>query len=86
MTFRSLADAAVSGEAGFHEAQGAVGRVIVACARGRSGKVRVSLKGQAVDILATTDEESIPVGAEVVITEVRDAEVHVRPATGKESP
>jgi membrane protein implicated in regulation of membrane protease activity len=77
MTFRELGDPTVSGEAGFHEARGATGRVLVDCGRGRSGKVRVSLKGQTVDMLATTDEEEIPAGAEVVIAEVRDAVVHV---------
>jgi membrane protein implicated in regulation of membrane protease activity len=77
LTFRQLGDPSVSGAAGFHEALGASGRVIVACARGRSGKVRVSLKGQSVDMLATTDEDEIPAGAEVVIAEVRDAVVHV---------
>ena len=77
LTFRQLGDPTVSGEAGLHEARGAAGRVLVACARGRSGKVRVSLKGQTVDILATTDEEEIPAGAEVVIEEMRDMVAHV---------
>jgi membrane protein implicated in regulation of membrane protease activity len=78
LTFQRLADPSVSGQAGYHEARGAVGRVIVACARGRSGKVRVSLKGQTVDMLATTDETEIPAGAEVVIADVRDTVAHVR--------
>jgi membrane protein implicated in regulation of membrane protease activity len=86
MTFRELGDPTVSGEAGFHEARGATGRVLVACARGRSGKVRVSLKGQTVDMLATTDEDEIPAGAEVVIAEVRDAVVHVARAPKAPAP
>jgi membrane protein implicated in regulation of membrane protease activity len=77
LTFKQLGDPTVSGEAGFHEARGASGRVIVSCARGRSGKVRVTLKGQTVDILATTDEEEIAPGTEVVVTEVRDTVAHV---------
>jgi membrane protein implicated in regulation of membrane protease activity len=77
LTFRNLADVEASGEAGLHEARGFPARVIVDCARGREGKVRLVLKGQTVDALATTDEESIAVGAEVVIVEVRDAVVHV---------
>jgi membrane protein implicated in regulation of membrane protease activity len=76
-TFRSLADVDASGQAGLHEAGGAVARVLVDCARGRRGKVRLTLKGQTVDALATTDEENIPAGAEVVVAEVRDAVVHV---------
>jgi membrane protein implicated in regulation of membrane protease activity len=76
-TFRGLADVDASGQAGLHEAGGAVARVLVECARGRRGKVRLTLKGQTVDALATTDEESIPAGAEVVVAEVRDAVVHV---------
>jgi membrane protein implicated in regulation of membrane protease activity len=84
VTFRRLADPAVSGEAGLHEALGATARVIVACASGRTGKVRVSLKGQAVDMLAETGEEEIPVGAEVVITDVRDTVAQVICVRGKE--
>jgi hypothetical protein len=33
-----------------------------------------------VDILATTDEDSIPAGSEVVVAEVRDDVAHVRRA------
>ena len=77
LTFRELGDPAVSGEAGFHEARGATARVLVPCGRDRSGKVRVALKGQTVDMLATTDEDEIPAGVEVVIAEVRDMVAHV---------
>jgi membrane protein implicated in regulation of membrane protease activity len=77
LTFRRLADVAVSGQAGFHEALGFRARVLVPCARDRAGKVRVTLKGQTVDMLATTDEDAIAAGAEVVITEVRDTVAHV---------
>ena len=85
MTFRELGDPSVSGEAGFHEARGATARVLVACARGRSGKVRLSLKGQTVDLLATTDEDEIPAGTEVVVAEVRDSVAHVARARNKEA-
>ena len=53
------------------------GRVLVACARGSRGKIRVTLKGQQVDMLATTDDEAIPVGSEVLVVEVRDDVAHV---------
>jgi len=85
ITFRNLADVEASGEAGLHEARGARARVIVNCAQGREGKVRLTLKGQTVDALATTDEEAIAVGAEVVIVEVRDAVVHVASPGRKEA-
>jgi membrane protein implicated in regulation of membrane protease activity len=80
LTFRHLGDPSASGEAGFHEARGQRGRVLVACSREHRGKIRVLLKGQHVDMLATTDEESIPVGSEVVVAEVRDEVAHVRRA------
>lgn len=80
LTFKHLSDPAASGEAGFHEARGLRARVLVACSREHRGKIRVLLKGQHVDILATTDEESIPVGSEVVVAEVRDDVAHVRRA------
>jgi hypothetical protein len=35
------------------------------------------LKGQQVDMLATTDDDSIPVGSEVLVVEVRDDVAHV---------
>lgn len=84
LTFQRLADPAVSGEAGFHEARGATARVIVSCARGREGKVRVALKGQAVDMLAITEEDEIPAGAEVVVTDVQDMVARVVRAPAKE--
>jgi len=85
LTFRNLADEAVSGQAGLHEAQGAAARVLVECGRGRTGKVRLSLKGQTVDARATTDEEAIAAGAEVVVAEVRDMVVHVVPRGRKDA-
>jgi membrane protein implicated in regulation of membrane protease activity len=77
LTFKRLADPQASGEAGFHEMKGGRGRVLVACSRAGRGKIRVSLKGQQVDMLATTDDESIPVGAEVLVVDVRDDVAHV---------
>lgn len=78
--FQSLGHAEASGAAGLDEVRGRRARVLVACARGRRGKVRARLKGHQVDLLATTDEEQIAEGAEVVIVEVRDGVAHV--ATG----
>lgn len=52
---------------------GEVGRVLLPIAHGQPGKVRVQVKGRAVDLIADTDE---PVGllpnAEVVVHQVND--------------
>jgi hypothetical protein len=78
--FQSLGHAGASGSAGLDEVRGRRARVLVACARGERGKIRVALKGHQVDMLATTGEERIAEGVEVVITDVRDGVAHV--ATG----
>jgi hypothetical protein len=82
--FQSLGHAGASGAAGLHEVRGRQARVLVSCARGRPGKVRVQLKGHEVDMLATTDEEMIAEGAQVRILEVRDDVAHVATAGTKE--
>ena len=81
LTFKRLSDPAATGEAGYHEAKGSRGRVLVACTRAGRGKIRVTLKGQQVDILATTDEESIPAGSEVTVVDVHDDVAHVARAS-----
>lgn len=53
------------------DAIGTVGRVLIPCAKGKVGKVRLQLKGQAVDVMAMTNEAEIPVGESVVIEDVR---------------
>jgi hypothetical protein len=74
---RSLDDVGASGAAGLDEVKGRAARVLVGCGRGQRGKVRVALKGHQVDLLATTDEERIAEGAEVVIVDVREGVAHV---------
>jgi hypothetical protein len=78
--FQSLGHAGASGAAVLDEVRGRKARVLVGCARGRRGKVRVELKGHQVDVLATTDEEHIAEGAEVVIVDMRDGVAHVATA------
>jgi hypothetical protein len=78
--FQALGHAGASGAAGLDEVRGRKARVLVACSRGGRGKVRVQLKGHQVDVLASTDEERIAEGAEVVIVDVREGVAHV--ATG----
>jgi len=69
-TLRSLSDPAASGEAALLEARGRSGRVLVPLSRDQRGKVRVQIKGQTVDLLATTSGGELKAGAEVVVLEV----------------
>ena len=82
--FQSLSNAGASGAAGLDEVRGRNGRVLVGCARGRRGKIRVQLKGHQVDMLATTDEEQIAEGSEVVVVGVQDGVAHVATGGSKE--
>jgi len=70
-TLRRLGDPAASGEADLLEARGRPGRVVVPLSRDQRGKVRVQIKGQAVDLLATTSGSELAAGAEVVVVDVR---------------
>jgi hypothetical protein len=78
--FQALGHTAASGAARLDESIGRSARVLVGCGRGQRGKIRVQLAGHQVDMLATTDEERIAEGTEVVIVGVRDGVAHV--ATG----
>jgi membrane protein implicated in regulation of membrane protease activity len=79
MMFRALSRTAVHTPAEASEAVGRTGRVVVACAKGRVGQVRIALKGQSVDLLATTDEEAIERGSDVLVEDVRGEIAHVSP-------
>jgi hypothetical protein len=81
--FQTLGQSAASGAARLDEARGRTGRVLVGCARGQRGKIRVELSGHQVDMMATTDEERIAEGARVVILGVRDGVAHVATGTGE---
>jgi len=70
-TLRAVADPAASGEAELVEARGRAGRVLVSISRGQRGKVRVQIKGQTVDVLATTTGGDLPAGTEVLVVDVR---------------
>jgi len=82
---RVVGDPAASGEAALGEARGRAGRVLVPLSRDRRGKVRVQIKGQTVDLLATTAGGELPAGAEVVVVDVRGdvAEVVAAAEVGK---
>jgi membrane protein implicated in regulation of membrane protease activity len=76
-TFRALSRSDTSSGLEAGDAVGQVGRVLVPCARGGKGKIRVELRGQSVDLLATTDDEALASGSEVLIEEMRGMTAHV---------
>ncbi|MBN2197297.1 MAG: NfeD family protein [Polyangiaceae bacterium] len=75
--FRALGRATSQSGADVTDAVGQVGRVLVPVARGARGKIRIQLRGQTIDYLATTDEDELEAGAEVLVSEVRSDQVHV---------
>lgn len=74
---RALARADTSSGAEAHDSVGQVGRVLVGCRRGGHAKVRIELRGQTLDLLATTDDEELESGAPVLVEEVRGTTLHV---------
>lgn len=77
LAFRAVRRASVSTTAQTAGAAGRVGKVLVACSPGKVGQIRVELVGSSVDLMATTDEEEIPRGADVLVVEVRGEVAHV---------
>ncbi len=78
LVFRALRRGSTGAAVATSAAVGRVGRVVVACARGRVGQVRLELAGQAVDLAATTSEDLLARGESVVVSEIgRDGTVHV---------
>lgn len=55
--FRQLSNSETSTAAGAHDYVGKSGRVLVGFGPGELGKLRLTLKGTTVDVLATSDEE-----------------------------
>jgi membrane protein implicated in regulation of membrane protease activity len=76
-TFRFLRRTSLSsgGEPG--DAVGQVGKVLIDCQRGGVGKVRIELRGQTVDYLASTDDDALEPGESVLVEEVRGDTLHV---------
>ncbi|MCC6214666.1 MAG: NfeD family protein [Polyangiaceae bacterium] len=77
LLFRALARAATTSGAEAGDAVGQVGRVRIALGKDRRGKVRVEVKGQTQDWIATTDDEALEEGETVLVEEVRGEAVHV---------
>ena len=74
---RQLQRAQTSSGAETSDLVGQVGRVLVPLSRAQRGKIRVELKGQTLDFLASTDDEALEAGAAVLVEELRGNAVHV---------
>ena len=78
--FRSLARAATSSGAAEGDTVGRVGKVLLPCRKDARGKIRIEVNGQMIDFLATTDEEELAAGEDVLVVEMRGEEAHVAQA------
>jgi membrane protein implicated in regulation of membrane protease activity len=85
LTFRALRRSEATSGTSLGDAVGQLGRVLLPCDLRRVGKVRVQLKGQAVDMLATADEE-VAIGTRVVVQEMRGEIAHVTTAPEELAP
>ncbi len=81
LTFRFLSRTQVSSGAEAADAIGQVGRVLIPIERGKRGKIRIALRGQTVDLLASTDDEKLKDGDLVVVEELRGTTAHVSRAS-----
>jgi membrane protein implicated in regulation of membrane protease activity len=82
--FRRLAHSETSTAAGTHDYIGKSGRVLVAVGGGHLGKVRLTLKGTTVDVLATTDEERpFAPGEEALVIQMNDTTAVVARVPGR---
>jgi membrane protein implicated in regulation of membrane protease activity len=77
LAFRAIKRAANTTTSHTSDAVGQVGRVLVACGKGRKGQVRVELRGHSVDLLATTDDEAIARGELILVEDVQGGVAHV---------
>lgn len=75
--FRWLGRETLSSGVSGAELLGQVGRVLVTCGAGRSGKVRLTVRGQTLDFVASTDEASIEHGRGIIVQEVHAHRLHV---------
>jgi membrane protein implicated in regulation of membrane protease activity len=78
LIFRAL-KGSISSAMGQDDTVGKMAKVTVPLRKGSLGKVRVVVKGKQVDMLATTDAESIQTGDEVVVVEFRGEHAFVEP-------
>lgn len=78
-TFLALMRSNPNSGVGSGELVGQVGKVMLPANSEGRAKVRLRVKGQMIDYVATTDEE-LPLGASVLVEEVRGEQVHVSAA------
>ncbi len=78
LVFRAL-KGSVSSATSQDDTVGKMAKVTVPLRKGSLGKVRVVVKGKQVDMLATTDAETIQTGDEVVVVEFRGEHALVEP-------
>jgi len=77
LAFRALGRDTFGSSTTEAELIGQLGRVLVACEKGKKGKVRLTVRGQIIDFVATTDEPRLAPGAGVIVQEVHAERVHV---------
>jgi len=70
LAFRFIARSSTSSTADVTRAAGTVGRVLVPVGKNKVGKIRIVLKGQSVDVLATSDGEELARGEHVLVEDV----------------
>ncbi len=78
-TFRALARSNLNSGASSNELVGQVGKVLLPPNTHGRAKIRLRVKGQMIDYVATSDEQLEP-GASVLVEEVRGERLHVSPA------
>jgi membrane protein implicated in regulation of membrane protease activity len=86
LIFRALARSEVSSGASTKDAIGQVGKVLLPLDRQRRGKVRIEVRGQILDMIATTEEGPFEAGDTVMVVEMRDDGAHVAGAPAELAP
>lgn len=76
-TFRALSRAETSSGGEARDAVGQIGRVLLPLGSGKRGKIRIQVRGQLVDLLASTDDAELAEGTEVLVEEIRGTVAHV---------
>lgn len=79
-SFRTLQDSSVNSGADVKELVGQVGKVLLPPNSSGRAKVRLLVKGQMIDYVATSDDPELQLGASVLVEEVRGNQVHVSSA------
>ena len=79
-TFRFLGNKSLNSGAGAGELVGQVGKVLLPPNASGRAKVRLFVKGQIIDYVATTDDKSLEPGTSVLVEELRGNQLHVSAA------